>query len=210
MSDADVLAAEFTGYDVVRILLGLVLLTAAGLKGHQLATEPAVGTGLLDSRWFLIGVVEFELLFGLTLLAGIFPKSTWIAALACFACFAGVSAVKAVLGDASCGCFGRVPVNPWHTFGLDLTAIVALLRWQPPDAKPQYGTQGFASLRFCLVRVGTLFLVGKVVFVAVSASFPFNGEISHEQSRHAASLRDLLTRHCTGGRVDYCHAYGHA
>ncbi len=61
-----------TGYDLVRIVLGLVRLAAAVLKGHQLATEPVAGTGLLDSRWFLIGVVEFELFFGLWLLFNIF------------------------------------------------------------------------------------------------------------------------------------------
>ena len=37
-------------YDVVRIALGVLLLVSAGLKGYQLATEPVLGTGLLDSR----------------------------------------------------------------------------------------------------------------------------------------------------------------
>jgi len=69
MSDADSHVARFTGYDAVRILLGLVLLTAAGLKGHQMATEPVPGTGLLDSRWLLMLTVEFEFLLGLWLLA---------------------------------------------------------------------------------------------------------------------------------------------
>jgi hypothetical protein len=59
------------GYDVVRVVLGLVLLTAAALKGYQLATEPIVGWGFLNSRWFLIGVVDFELFFGLWLLANV-------------------------------------------------------------------------------------------------------------------------------------------
>jgi hypothetical protein len=61
---------------------------AAGLKAHQLATDPFVtfsplplGEGrvralapLLHSRPFLIGIVECELLFGLVLLSGIFGK----------------------------------------------------------------------------------------------------------------------------------------
>lgn len=119
------------GYDVVRIVLGLLLLSAAALKGHQLATEPVVGSGLLDSRWFLIGVVEFELFFGLWLLSGLYPKWTWAPALSCFALFAGVSLWKALSGEATCGCFGRVPVNPWYTFTLDTAVVVALLRWRP-------------------------------------------------------------------------------
>lgn len=68
-------AGKATGYDVVRMLLGLLLVTAAALNAHQLASEPAVGTGLLDSRWFLIGVVEFELLFAVWLCGGLAPRS---------------------------------------------------------------------------------------------------------------------------------------
>lgn len=118
-------------YDLLRVVLAGVLLVAAGLKGHQLATEPVLGTGILDSRWFLIGVVEFELFFGLWLLANLRPRWTRVAALLCFGLFAAVSLYKAVSGAASCGCFGRVEVNPWYTFTLDTAAVLALLRWQP-------------------------------------------------------------------------------
>ena len=52
-------------YDAVRIILGLILLTAAALKGQQLATEPVAESSLFTSRWLLICVVEFELFFGL-------------------------------------------------------------------------------------------------------------------------------------------------
>jgi hypothetical protein len=114
-------------YDVVRIVLGLILLTAAALKGHQLATEPVAEASLFTSRWFLICVVEFELFFGLWLLSGIYPRRTWQAALVCFSAFACVSLYKALSGEASCGCFGRVPVNPWYTVVLDVTAVAALL-----------------------------------------------------------------------------------
>lgn len=65
-----------TPHDVVRVVLASVLLLAAGLKGHQLATEPVLGTGILDSRWFLIALVEFELFFGLWLLGNLWPVWT--------------------------------------------------------------------------------------------------------------------------------------
>jgi len=126
-------AKRLAAYDVVRILLGLVLLTAAALKGYQLATEPVAETSLFSSRWFLIGVVEFELFFGLWLLAGLYPRSTWATALLCFGGFACVSLYKALSGEASCGCFGKVPVNPWYTFTLDALAVAALCRWQPTN-----------------------------------------------------------------------------
>ena len=125
-------AARPTGYDVIRIALGLLLLVAAGLKGHQLATEPVAETGLLTSRWFLIAAVEFELVFGLWLLLGLYPRRTWQVALLCFGGFACVSLSKALSGDSSCGCFGKVPVNPWYTLLLDLAAVAALLYRRPP------------------------------------------------------------------------------
>jgi len=54
--------------------MAVVLLTAAGLKAHQLMAMPIAGTGLLESRWFMIGVVEFELLFSLWLLSTLLPN----------------------------------------------------------------------------------------------------------------------------------------
>ena len=36
---------RLTGYDMVRVACGVLLLAAAGLKGYQLATEPVLGTG---------------------------------------------------------------------------------------------------------------------------------------------------------------------
>ena len=119
------------GYNLVRLVVALLLLTAAALKGYDLASGPVVGSGLLESRWLLIGVVEMEILFGLWLLANIWPKLTWTVALVCFSLFTCVSLYKALSGYATCGCFGRVPVNPWYTTTLDLGIVLALLRWRP-------------------------------------------------------------------------------
>jgi len=63
------------GYDIVRIAIAFLLLIAGGLKAYQLSTSPMLGTGLLDSRWVLVAAVEFELFFGLWLLANIWPKT---------------------------------------------------------------------------------------------------------------------------------------
>ncbi len=165
--------ATRTGYDVVRIALGLLLLTAAALKGHQLATEPIVETSLLTSRWVLIGVVEFELFFGLWLLAGLYPRWTWRAALLCFGGFACISLHKAVSGEASCGCFGRASVSPWYALILDLAAVGAMFSWRPPE--PRWKARAYS--RFAAVRVGgvaAMFLVtGIPVGLAMGAARPF-------------------------------------
>jgi hypothetical protein len=76
-------------------------------------------------------VVECELLFGLVLLSGILPRLTWALSLLCFGGFALISLYKGISGESTCGCFGRVPVNPWYTFTLDAFAVLALLRWRP-------------------------------------------------------------------------------
>lgn len=122
------------GWHLVRIAVAGLLLTASALKCWQLATEPIIGTSLLDSRWLLMATVEFELLFGLWLLANIWAKPTWAAALACFGLFTCVSVCKAISGHASCGCFGHVAVNPWYTGMLDLGVVVSLLRWRPKES----------------------------------------------------------------------------
>ena len=61
---------NITGFDVVRVALALILLVAAALKGHQLATEPVANKDIFSYRWSLIAMVEFELVLGLWLLSG--------------------------------------------------------------------------------------------------------------------------------------------
>ena len=119
------------GYAFLRVCLGSCLLIAAAAKGFQLATEPTAEVSLMTSRWFLVTVVEFEILLGLCLLADVYPKSVWRITLGCFLVFACVSAYRAFAGEASCGCFGSVEVSPWLTLCIDVVAVLALLRWRP-------------------------------------------------------------------------------
>jgi len=120
------------GCGVVRRLLGLLLLTGAVLKGHQLLTEPLANADLWSNRNFLIFAVEFELALALWLLSGLYKKAAWLAATACFSLFSCITLYKGLTGAASCGCFGTVHVNPWITlFCIDLPAVAALLIFRP-------------------------------------------------------------------------------
>ena len=123
-------------YTLVQKVLGVILIAASLLKAYELATEPTLSDGLFDSRWVQVCLVEFELLFGLWLLSGIVPNLAWTIALACFCVFALYSLNSAIAGNASCGCFGRVPLDPRWTTVLDVTAIVLLLRCRPPSLWP--------------------------------------------------------------------------
>ena len=121
--------------DIVLKVLGLLLLMAAVLKGHELLTVPAANEDLWSWRPFLIFQVEFELALGIWLLSGVFKPLAWLAALLCFGLFCCVTLYKGLAGAASCGCFGAVRVNPWITlFAVDLPAVVALGLLRPRSA----------------------------------------------------------------------------
>lgn len=110
-------------FEVVRFVFAGLLLTAAGLKAYQLATEPTAETSLLTSRWFLLLVVEYELALGLWLIAGLGLMTTRWIAIVSFGAFAGVALVRGLSGADSCGCFGTVAVSPWLALAVDLTAV---------------------------------------------------------------------------------------
>lgn len=100
------------GYTPLRMILGLFLLTAAGLKAYQLATEPVAGSAPLAWRWLVVAELAFEAGLGVWLLAGVWASASWGVTMGCFMLFACVSAWKGFQGEASCGCFGRVSVSP--------------------------------------------------------------------------------------------------
>jgi hypothetical protein len=124
------------GFTQFRFVVAGILLLAAGLKAYQLATAPlppvvqgSVFTPLLEwlnDRYLLMAVVVGEILFGLVLIAGLWRQWTWFLSLIGFSAFALISAMKGLSGEASCGCFGTVTVNPWITAGLDLGIVVCL------------------------------------------------------------------------------------
>lgn len=156
---------EVHTHDAVRIVAGLVLLVAAGLKGYQLSTEPLLPMSGVDSRWFLNCVVEFELLFGVWLLSGLARRWSTLAAVACFGFFACISIYKALSGAESCGCFGTLTINPWYTATLDVT-IVSLLLHSRPWAPSRSHSLGPIAWRLAIV-FGLWILVGGTALVGM-------------------------------------------
>jgi hypothetical protein len=135
-------------YSFVAYILGLTLIAASLLKFYaQISTPPPPragdGVDLLESRWLIFGVSACEISVGLWLAVGLYPRLSRWAAVACFLAFLGVSLGKALAGEADCGCFGPLPVNPWITFGFDCAALAALLCSRPQE-------RGYESPRFCL------------------------------------------------------------
>jgi hypothetical protein len=115
--------------------LGVLLIAAALLKGHQLMTELVVNRDFWSYRPFLIFQIESELALGIWLLSRLFRRLAWLVAVLCFGLFCCITLYKALAGAASCGCFGKVHVNPWITLAIvDLPAVVALIAFRPMSA----------------------------------------------------------------------------
>jgi len=124
-------------FDQLRFIIAAILLIAAGLKAHQLATVPlppvvqnSIFTPLLEflnERNFQIAVVIGEILFALILIAGLAKSWMWLFSLIGFSAFTLISLMKAIGGEGSCGCFGVVTVNPWFTATFDAVIVGLLL-----------------------------------------------------------------------------------
>lgn len=124
-------------YTCVRIALGSLLLCAAGLKLYGLSVSAVPRVGWFAQPWVQLAAVEWELVLGVWLLSGAYPRLSWLAAVLKFATFAGISSRLGSLGVASCGCFGTVPASPWSAFVADVVVLVFLFRLRPPLASAQ-------------------------------------------------------------------------
>ncbi len=120
------------GFKFVRIILGVLLLTTAGLKLFDPSPDNFSGLDLLSSPRWRVAAIEVEALLGLWLLTGAYPRILWLAGTLSFSLLASVSLYLGIEGQPSCGCFGeKLSVSPWYALGLDLAAIAALLWWRP-------------------------------------------------------------------------------
>ena len=117
-------------------LAGLLLIVASVLKAHQMFTEPIVSKGLWESWVFFLIAVPLELGLGVWLVSGLFRKAGWLLGVLSFGFFVGVTAYKAITGELTCGCFGKINVNPWMTLlTIDVPLFVLLLIFFPRREK---------------------------------------------------------------------------
>ena len=119
-------------FTVVRIVLGSALLVTAGLKLYGLSVSAIPRVGWFAQPWVQLAAAEWEIVLGIWLLSGAYPRLSWLAALGTFAAFAAVSGYLGWVGVASCGCFGVVKASPWWAFGVDVAAL-GLLSVTRPD-----------------------------------------------------------------------------
>ena len=111
---------------ILTLLLGLFLLLTAGLKVHGLLVDPYGQENFLALPWLQLLTIEVEILLGLWLLSRWQPHLAWYVTLLFFVALAAISFTLASQGQTSCGCFGKIEVNPWYTFAFN-AVIVAVM-----------------------------------------------------------------------------------
>jgi hypothetical protein len=95
-------------YALISKALAMLLLLAAALKVHGLSEGPVAKSGIFSTPEVQLAVVEFEVIFAFWLFSGSHPVGSWLTACLVFGCFALVSAAHGIMGQTSCGCFGRI------------------------------------------------------------------------------------------------------
>ncbi|MDR1383444.1 MAG: hypothetical protein LBJ67_06310 [Planctomycetaceae bacterium] len=160
---------------VLRLLVGCIILIAAGLKAEALAAgTPDFGSGLLHARWFNIIVVECELVFGVWLLSGLLQKLVWLTAIVCFVIFSLTAWFKFFIGERSCGCWGNVDILPIYTAVFDTMVIGLLIAFRPKEIIFHWQTffQELVGLRFSkrfFAALGIWFVVAVPVTYAMTS-----------------------------------------
>jgi hypothetical protein len=156
-------------YDVVRIVLSIVLLTAAGLKVYGLATESYPHNAWLASRPLQISTVLVEVALAIGLVTSPRGRTAWAAALGFFAIVAGVSLYTAIR-DLPCCCIGNWHLPSWFMFGIDTAAILALSCCQPFGSERLQGFSDWFDIKPSLIAVGAGGALMVIVFLAMTVS----------------------------------------
>lgn len=148
---------------LVTIALGCILAIAAAFKLEQLLTEPDFKHPGSVPRIISIIVVEAEIAFSVWLLSGVWIRAARLCAMMCFGLFAVVAAAEGYSGWESCGCFGRLKLNPWIMVAFDLVAVAVLAFAKSDAAQPLARTanriMAYASVAGILMAATGLALI---------------------------------------------------
>jgi hypothetical protein len=158
---------------VVAGLVGLLLLSAAGLKLYGFRTGPVSPQAFFGTPVFQVALVEFELFLGLWLLWGKQPIGAWSLTVFAFGAFAGVSFYQGSLGQVSCNCFGKLLVNPWVAFGIDVAVLAGLFIGRPDFSLLWFNPREVVSRLVIVVSLGLVSLGVLALVLLVLARFRF-------------------------------------
>lgn len=173
-ASADAFAGRHRLWRFCRAGLGGVLILASVLKAHELATAPTLGPGLLQQRWLLLCLIELELVFGGWLLVSRGGRRTWVLTTVLWSVFFLTAVYEALSGADSCGCFGRVRIDPWYTAAFDAIVLVFLPFCRPDPPPASDAPARHVVRRWCVVATlaaaGAAFSIWNVAHVAGARS----------------------------------------
>jgi len=139
---------------VVSFSTGCLLITAALLKAHNLYRDPFAIDPILPTRAWMIAALVSEFGVGVWLVTGVYARTARLIAAVLFGFFGTISLDRALNGEASCGCFGRVAVTPWLMSVLDFCLVLALATIQTPAIPPALHTRRFLLTIMVVVTAG--------------------------------------------------------
>jgi thiol-disulfide isomerase/thioredoxin len=157
---------------IVMWIAGIVLLAASALKIQQLLTEPIISKGFWESWGFFLIQIPLEMGLGIWLVCGLFRKAGWLLGLIAFGGFIGVTLYKGLTGEASCGCFGMVKVNPWITLSaIDIPIFILLAIFRPKGEKllpPPWPR----PVHFFAIAIPTFILLPMIEYILITNKPP--------------------------------------
>jgi hypothetical protein len=169
-----------TGNRLIMTIAGLLLAAAALLKFHEALTIyiPPWREGIWESYEFFLFQIPLEFALGVWILSGVFRKAAWLAGTLAFFAFIIITLTKGILGIESCGCFGRIHVNPWYTlFIVDIPIFLLLLIFRPKGEKllPPPWPHPFHALAAAVPAIGFMAIAAPIL-VAFRPDFKKPGD----------------------------------
>jgi hypothetical protein len=152
---------------IVMTLAGLVLIFASVLKIHELLVVCIPGWqehGVWESWEFTLLQIPVELCLGIWLVSGLFRKAAWLAGMLAYCGFIFVTLYKGIIGAESCGCFGKIHVNPWITLGLIDTPMFLLLVLNRPGRDYKLLPPPWPNIWHAIIFAAPIF--GVLIFTA--------------------------------------------
>lgn len=109
-----------------------MLLVSAALKSHATLTEPYFADSILGSPFWMLALIECEILLALWLFSGVMLRAASWATFLAFVGFAAVNVYLLATGATTCGCLGTVETHPWVMLVVDLVVLAGLgfFRWR--------------------------------------------------------------------------------
>ena len=184
-----------------------MLLTAAGLKLQQFATDAIPEGGLFSGYWLRILAMEIEVSVATALMAGFWPRVTRRACQGLFFAFLVISLINAAFGVKSCACLGAIEMQPLIMALLDAAVLVALSVWRPVQGPTRNTRLAFtlaAAFPLSLIPAWTFLAAETAALpVAISPALIDLGTIAQGQKRQfTVILRNRLDKPVKIERAD--------